>query len=296
MPRTSHISLRRSPAAILLIVLCLISVNGTAGAPLRPMGKAERLGYTECDTIVTIAASVTELPAFCFAGCKGLRYVEFAEGSLCSKIGEYCFAECTDLVEIRLPERLRTLGEGCFRECRSLTGLEIPQAVTAIPKEMCHRCISLKQIGLPYGLVSIGSFALAGCEQLEELEIPGTVSKIGSNAFSRCRSITRAIVPSGVTLLESYAFSGCESLQSLILPARQDMLGELIVSDCPALTEITAPSPVPPAFDCESFLFDPDDRKAYERCTLIVHASSLPAYRKAHGWNLFDIIIGIIPQ
>ncbi|MDE6010765.1 MAG: leucine-rich repeat domain-containing protein, partial [Muribaculaceae bacterium] len=235
--------------------------------PLRPPGKAEAVGYREADSTLVIPASVTALPPFCLAGCEGLKRVEFAPGSRCRGIGEYCFAECIDLEEIILPVSLAELGEGVFRECRALKRLNLPAGITRLPKEMCHRCIALEEIALPASLREISSFALAGCEALRELNIPAGVTKIGSNAFSLCRSITEAVVPAGVISLESYAFAGCESLRRLTLPKRQDMLGELIVADCPSLVEIMEPAAVPPVFDCMSFLFEPDDLTAYNRCT-----------------------------
>ena len=129
--------------------------------------------------------------------------------------------------------------------------------------------------------------------ELAEIALPATVKSIGSNAFTDCRALTEVVVPSGVTSLESYAFAGCRSLRRLTLPPRKNMLGELIVADCPELTEIIELSVVPPAFDCESFLFEPDDAAAYSRCTLIVKAAALPLYRQAHGWKMFPVMIGM---
>lgn len=270
----------------ILLILLAVTLPGLA-SPLRPAGKAEALGYLPGDTAVTVPADIVALPAYCFAGCEGLRHVDFAAGSRCREIGECCFAECLDLQSVALPGGLVKIGEGCFRECRALESLVLPDGIRKLPKEMAHRCVSLRTVSLPAGLTEVGSFALAGCESLERIDLPQGVVKIGSNAFSRCRSIKEVELPGGVTSLESYAFSGCESLEKLRLPARPDMLGELIVADCPALTEIIEPSPTPPAFECESFLFEPDDAAAYSRCTLIVPARALDAYRRARGWRLF---------
>lgn len=278
---------------LLNFILLLLAVShASAGVPgLRVAGKAEAMGYAEGDTLMVIPAHVRTLPAFCFAGCEDLKEVRFEKGSQCTAIGEYCFAECISLRIIELPENIATVGEGCFRECRSLERLKVPDSITILPKEFCHRCVGLKEVRLPAKLKDIGSFAFAGCEALERVTLPSTLSHIGSNAFSLCRSLSGAVIPDGVKELESYAFAGCTALTSLKLPTRKDMLGELIVADCPSLMEIIEPSPLPPGFDCNSYLFEPDDTAAYERCALRVPAGSIHLYRQSPSWGLFTNIL-----
>ena len=82
-------------------------------------------------------------------------------------------------------------------------------------------------------------------------------------------------MPDAVTELESYAFSECVSLRSARLPGRRDLPGELIFSGCRALERIEEPSAVPPAFDCDSRLFEENESWMYSECVLYVPAGSM---------------------
>ena len=87
--------------------------------------------------------------------------------------------------------------------------------------------------------------------------------------------------------LESYAFSECVSLESAVMPANRNMLGELIFSGCRNLSRLTVMSPVPPTFDCNSFIFEPDETELYKNCRLLVPEGKEAAYKSARGWCLF---------
>lgn len=277
----------RGLLSMVFVILMTLPVYGRESGWLRPAGMAERCGYIEGDTLVTVPGAVTSIPDYCFAGIDGLKRIVFPPDSKCTRIGEYAFAECLDLEDIILPEGLLSLGEGAFRECRSIRRLEVPARVTSLPKEMCLRCVSLESIRLPRGLVKVGSFALAGCESLAEVDLPAGLKEIGSNAFTGDVSLKEIVIPAGVRSLESYAFAGCRELRRIVFPARRDMIGELMLSDCPVLEEIEARSPVPPEIDCLSFILEPDDTEGYERVRVKVPRGSAEAYRKAHGWGLF---------
>ena len=54
-------------------------LESTSG--LRTLGLAEKIGYSEGDSAIVIPARVREIPAYCFAGCRGLKRVSFETGS-----------------------------------------------------------------------------------------------------------------------------------------------------------------------------------------------------------------------
>ena len=93
-----------------------------------------------------------------------------------------------------------------------------------------------------------------------------------------------------VSELESYAFSECVSLKEATLPGNSHLLGELIFSGCHALESISVASPVPPKFDCNSTLFEDNERFMYTRCRLQVPSRAVAAYRAAPAWSLFTDI------
>lgn len=247
--------------------------------------------WTVRDSVLLIAGGTGEIPAYAFQDRRDIAEVRFEEPVSMSSIGEYAFLGCSSLRTITLPSGLKKLGEGCFRECTALKTLVIPATVKEIPKGMCMWNVSLTSIILPAALRDIGAHAFAYCRALEDVEIPASVGHIGSNAFSRCSSLRTIKLPARMKELESYAFSDCVSLQSAILPANSNLLGELIFSGCVSLRSITVNSTVPPRFDCDSSLFEPDETALYESCLLTVPHKARAAYRRAPGWSLFPHIL-----
>ncbi len=241
------------------------------------------------DSVLMVQRSVMEIKAYEFADRPDIREVRFESGSRLKSIGEYAFLGCVNLKTIQLPESLVSLGEGCFREC-NLMELRLPVNVTAVPKAMCAWNMNLALVKLPQNLTDIGSHSFAYCGNLKEITIPTAVAHIGSNAFSQCASLKEVVLPAGMKELESYAFSGCESLRSAVMPSNANLLGELIFSGCINLRSLTVMSQTPPPFDCNSFIFEPDETALYEACELHVPASSIEKYRRAPGWKLFPNI------
>lgn len=248
------------------IVLLAMLLPGSAicAGTLRIEGFAESMGWTPGDTVVVIKAEVTEIPERAFAQCVDLRAVIFEEESNLKRVGDYAFWECESLESIDLPEGTEVIGNSAFRQCDSL-----------------------RKVTLPSSLRDIKQFAFIYCEKLSGLKLPPRLEHIGNNAFSRCVSITEVYIPDTVREVESYAFSDCFSLLQARLAGNDALLGELIFSGCRNLRKLIVPSVSVPGFDCESFIFEPQDIEAYRRCTLVVPCGSEGIYRKAAGWCLF---------
>lgn len=281
-------------ACVLLCAPSGVSAQSTApAAALRVGNYAEKYGWSEGDSVITVPASVRRVPDYAFAGIKGLKRVEFAEGSECRAIGAYAFAECTELEEVNLPAGIMGLGDGAFRECQSLRRMDIPRGVWFIPKECFLRCVSLEGVSMHEDVREIRDFAFVGCEKLEEFRMPEDLREIGMNAFSHCLSLEEVVIPAGVTKIESYAFSDCRGLRKVRLPKSYNQLGELVFSSCESLQEIIEPATKPPRFECNSYPFEPDNTDAYARCVLYVPAASLKYYTYHHGWSLFSKILPI---
>lgn len=239
------------------------------------------------DTLIKIPAGVRAIPDYAFADRRKLRRVECESGSRLESVGDYAFIGCDSLLEVTLPRSVTKLGDGCFRECRSLRSFKVPEGVSALPSQAFYGCTALRSIALPAGLADIKQFSFIYCESLETITLPAALRHIGNNAFSRCLSLKEVHVPDGVTEIESYAFSDCAELRRARLPGNDRLLGELIFNCCPLLELLEEPSPTPPAFDCDSYIFDPTDEEAYRRCRLAVPEGSEDRYRTAPGWQLF---------
>lgn len=202
-----------------------------------------------------------------YADSIGIDKVVFTEDCGVTEIPDYAFMGCTSLRRVSLPQTLKKIGFQAFSECASL---EI--------------------INFPDSLEDIGSNSFAYCRSLNHVLFPKNLKHIGHNAFSFCESLEEVSLPDSIKELESYAFSDCKSLKRAKLPANGFLLGELMFNCCDSLTELTAPSVEVPKFDCNSFIFDPIDTLAYQRCLLIVPVPSLRQYKSSDGWKLFQTI------
>ncbi|MDE7410381.1 MAG: leucine-rich repeat domain-containing protein [Muribaculaceae bacterium] len=193
--------------------------------------------------------------------------VVIADGCGITEIPDYAFLGCTSLRKVTLPGALKKIGFQAFSEC-----------------------LSLEEINFPQSLEDIGSNSFAYCSSLDNVVFPDGLKHIGHNAFSFCSSLGEAILPDSLEEIESYAFSDCDSLRKVRLPANGRLLGELMMNCCPSLVEIVAPSTDVPKFDCESFIFDPSDDAAYQRCLLYVPENAIDNYNVSKSWQRFNKI------
>ena len=125
-----------------------------------------------------------------FSSCPKLSKVTF-KGRLSDRISVSCFAKCTSLKEIRIPEGIEYIDESAFEGCKNLKKVNIPATVKSIGERAFADCKSLKKITLPSGLVSIGSGAFWGCKSLEgKMKLPKKLKEVGGGAFAFCYGLT----------------------------------------------------------------------------------------------------------
>lgn len=78
-------------------------------------------------------------------------------------LSDDCFAGCTALTAVTLPDTLVTIGDGAFSGCTSLRGILVPASVNMI-----------------------GEKAFYGCSALEAVSISGRTKIIREDAFDNC--------------------------------------------------------------------------------------------------------------
>lgn len=112
------------------------------------------------DAVLTISGSGEVILPY---GVNGFRFVEFAEDSHITAIGEMCFQDCDALEYVILPDTVTRLEQGAFITCEDL-----------------------EYIYLPDGLEYIGGYAFCYCDQLSYVYVPDSVTGIGEYAFDDC--------------------------------------------------------------------------------------------------------------
>lgn len=149
---------RRVPLLLLILmsVAGLISFFATAGsnAPIRMQGSTPWF---------YVQNGVLHFEQHRYAGGSELTVPSEIAGQTVYALGESCFAGCTELTTVHLPDTLASIGDGAFSGCISLRGILIPESVNVI-----------------------GEKAFYGCSALEAISISGSLKLIREDAFDDC--------------------------------------------------------------------------------------------------------------
>lgn len=81
----------------------------------------------------------------------------------CDVIGDWCFANCSNLTEMNIPETVVEIGASVFAGCSNLTKINIPETVTKIGKAAFDCCTSLTEIYIPETVTEMGNGVFSGC-------------------------------------------------------------------------------------------------------------------------------------
>ena len=115
-------------------------------------------------------------------------------------IGIYAFGHCTELKEVIIGNKVKTLGKGCF-ENTGLTSVVIPESVETIGIRAFWGCTKLSAVTLNSGLLTIGLSAFHGCGLISSIVIPSSVVEIRNRAFEDCTALKIIYVPESVKML-----------------------------------------------------------------------------------------------
>lgn len=149
---------------------------------------------------IEIESGVTSIGEFAFANTSNLSEIIIPEGVTSIGSDAFWYSGLTNIV---LPESLTTVGNTAFAGS-SLTEITLPDSVGSIGESIFEDCRSLAGVNLSNGLTNIPSGTFAGCLSLTSIDVPGNITAIGSSAFfnTGLKSIT---VPQTVTQIEENA-------------------------------------------------------------------------------------------
>lgn len=70
-----------------------------------------------------------------------------------SKLGSYCFSDCSNLSSIRIPTSVLDLGVNCFENCIGLSSITIPTSVSRLGEQCLCGCTNLSSITFPENII-----------------------------------------------------------------------------------------------------------------------------------------------
>lgn len=132
--------------------------------------------------------AVRTISAWAFSGDENLKKVTIP--NTIDSIGGFAFDDCKSLKKVNLPRALKSIehllgkkayfGPSCFARCTSLEEIVIPENVLVLPEYIFHDCLSLKKVTLPSSLSKIEDYAFLACYALETVYFRGTSQEFKS--------------------------------------------------------------------------------------------------------------------
>ena len=221
-----------------------------------------------------------------------------------------CFWICSDLVSIKLPEKLKLIKTKCFCQC-GFENIEIPNTVAKIEKyAFCSS--KIKEIKIPRDLKNITRGVFQDCQNLEKIDLCNVI-KIHKTAFTDCPSFSEItantynkafstkdgvlynkefaklfkvpsaaynketfVVPDTVKIIDEAAFDSCVNIAEINIG--NAILEDFAIFNCTSLKTITIGS---------EFKFSPEKVKL---CFALEEISVAPdnPYHKSIDGVLFD--------
>ena len=164
---------------------------------------------------VQVADGITAIPDDAFWGCENLVNITLPQ--TVRTIGKGAFGQCVNLARINIPEGVTSIGGDTFFLCRSLTRLTIPDSVTSIKGNPFQYMAAEIQVSPENPAFSVTDGVLFNkehtrliacpCNKAGAYEIPEGVREIGAHAFENCDDLTDVTIPASVVSIERNPFA-----------------------------------------------------------------------------------------
>lgn len=108
-----------------------------------------------------------------------------------TKIGEFAFKGCSNLIDIILPEGVTEIGFCSFMECINLKNITFPKSLISLDTEAFQNCKNLTNIVLPENVIQMGYAVFIGCTSLTNITLPENIIEISYGTFVDCSKLIK---------------------------------------------------------------------------------------------------------
>lgn len=84
-----------------------------------------------------------------------------------TRIGNYCFYKCTDIIQIEIPDSVTEIGDMAFFACSNLWTVTLPENLQSIGADAFSYCTAMYPVMyIPASVTEIGDYAFYACSNL----------------------------------------------------------------------------------------------------------------------------------
>lgn len=300
--------------------------TGSVEIPASVIYKGKNYSVTDIDaeafsgctqlTSITIPYSIKNIGENAFSGCSSLKKVIVSdlkawcaisfngiEANPLSKSHHLFCNEFTEVIDLVIPDDVKTICSYSFLNCTSLTSVTIPNSVTSIGDYSFYACSNLASFTVGSGVNYIGNNAFKYCSSLNKVIVPNIAEWCGitfssSNAnplniacrlfYDETTEITDLVIPQGVISIGDYAFRRCNRLNSITIPESVTSIAEASFEGCTGLTDVYCYAENVPSTYSNAF-----KNSSISSATLHVPEGSVDSYKTTKPWSLFGNIVAL---
>ncbi len=128
--------------------------------------------------------------------CSKIKHVSF-EGNITS-IGDYAFANMTNLEEVKLPTSVIQIGKYAFYNCSNIKGSVNGANITVIGDYSFNGCSNIETILIGENITIIGDYVFDNCENLTSLTFARDLTIIGNLTVKNCKNLKTITIADNV--------------------------------------------------------------------------------------------------
>lgn len=166
---------------------------------------------------------------------KGSTPIVVVPDGIADEIGDSAFKGNTNITEVIISDKIKSIGVSAFAGCTVLCKVYIPNGIEKIHASTFSGCESLCAVNMPESITSIDDSAFHGCP-ISKIEFPEKLKRIGKYAFRYNNMVREIEIPAGVIEIGIEAFDHCKNLNVVKIPdtvrgIKCKFLGTAIPSD-----------------------------------------------------------------
>lgn len=191
--------------------------------------------YRGSSDVIEVPANIQSIAGGAFCACPAAEInIEKV-----SYIGRAAFADCKNLVAIKMPDNAEIDGSKLFSECSSLKEVILPYDCN-IGNSMFYGCKDLRSVTLQGTPTTVGANAFSDCSSLSTLILPESIDTILEGAFARS-GLCSITIPENVKVIAAECFADCSSLDWAALSPYTELIEKRAFANCSSLSQINIP-------------------------------------------------------